>query len=73
MATFSRSDDLNKAEFPCVDLSGARFVESNPPSARSSVCTAQHSPPKGTSTDGVATVCRIRPAGRYYAPAKRST
>ncbi len=29
MATFSQSDDLQKAEFRGVDLSGARFVESN--------------------------------------------
>src|SRR4051794_15168732 len=29
MATFSQSDDLRKAEFRGVNLSGARFVESN--------------------------------------------
>ena len=29
MATFSKSDDLQKAEFRGVNLSGARFVESN--------------------------------------------
>jgi DinB superfamily/Pentapeptide repeats (8 copies) len=29
MATFSQSDDLKKAEFRGVNLSGARFVESN--------------------------------------------
>src|SRR5258705_13518234 len=29
MATFKQSDDLQKAEFRGVDLSGARFVESD--------------------------------------------